>query len=149
MTTFRADSVQSWPTFISNRHQYHLRYPPDWVVHEERPDMVSLKSPDPGIQLSVTPWQMDKSRMEAIFRGPARANLHLIREFRLQLGSKDASAFEFRDSIAGVRETRVLSPAPDGCYELRWQRPEGSENCKLKAIVDTMLSTFELHSNDS
>ncbi len=143
MTTSRADSVQTWHTFISKRHHYHLRYPPDWVIHDERPDIVCLQSPQPTSQLSVTFRQMDKSRLEAIFRGPSRANLHLIREFRVRLGNEDASAFEFRDSIARVRETRVLSPAPEGCYELQWQRPEYSENSELNAIVDTMLSTFE------
>jgi hypothetical protein len=146
MTSSPADSARSWNTYSGNRHNYRIRYPPDWVIHEERPEMVSLKSPDSLIQLSLTFWQMDHSRMQEIFRGPARSNLYLIREFTIRLGNQDTAAFEFRDTIVRASETRVLSPAPGGCYEVRWRRPEGSESPELNATVQTILSTFELDS---
>jgi hypothetical protein len=137
---------QTWPNYTNRQHHYSLRYPPDWVIYEERPESVSVKSPDSRIQLSVTLWRMDYSRMQEIFRGPGRSNVYLIREFTLRLGNQDTPAFEFRDTITRAKETRVLSPSPCGCYEVRWRRPEDSEGPELNAIFEAILSTFDLHS---
>ncbi len=141
-----ADSARSWPSYTSKQYHYCLRYPPDWVVDEERPEMLTLRSADSEIQLSVTFWQIDWPRMQAIFRGPPRFNLYLLREFRTRLSNQDTTAFEFRDTIAGAKETRALLPAPGGCYEVRWRRSESAVYPELDAAVQTILSTFELHS---
>jgi hypothetical protein len=115
-------------------------------VGEERPEKLTLRSADSEIQLSVSFWPMDCSRMQAIFRGPPRFNLYLLREFRIRLSNQDTTAFEFRDTIARAKETRALLPAPGGCYEVRWRRSESAVYPELDAAVETILSTFNLHS---
>jgi hypothetical protein len=146
MTTSIADSARSWPSHTSKQYHYCLRYPPDWIVDEERPEKLTLRSADSEIQLSVSFWPMDCSRTQAIFRGPPRFNLYLLREFRIRLSNQDTTAFEFRDTIARAKETRALLPAPSGCYEVRWRRSESAVYPELDAAVETILSTFDLHS---
>ena len=137
---------QAWPSYTNKPNHYSLRYPPDWVIREERPESISVKSPDSRIQLSVTVWRMDYSRMQEMFRSSGRSNVYLIREFTLRLGNQDAAAFEFRDTIIRAKETRMLSPSPGGCYEVRWRRSEDSESPELNATFEEILSTFDSHS---
>jgi hypothetical protein len=137
---------ETWPSYTNKQHHYSLRYPPDWVIHEERPESVSVRSPDCRIQLSVTLWRIDYPRMKEMFRGSGRSNVYLIREFTLRLGNQDTAAFEFRDTITRAKETRVLTPSPGGCYELRWRRTENSDSPELNSTFEAISSTFDLHS---
>lgn len=131
-----------WCTYISVHADYRICYPPGWTVQTPTPDRLVLSHPDTWAQFAISHLPVDCDAARVALRAKPRLNHFLVREFRGTAGQQPAEIFEFRDTIAQMREFRAVLRVESGCYELMWRRSERNGAPDLASTLDTMLSTF-------
>lgn len=141
-------TVEDWPPYADPAGRYSVRRPPDWTVTNASADRTVLQDRGLRAQFAVEYSARDCAAAESELR-ERRLNYYLIREYTRMIGGREARVFEFRDTVANIREFRAFAQLAGVCCELKWTRPAGSPGQEFESTQEAMLFTFDFIDNPS
>jgi hypothetical protein len=138
------DATMNWKEYTNMQYNYHLRYPPLWTVRQDNPNSISIIDPATKMRFATIVLSMDCNSMRSKITQQTNFNYFLTKEYQKQVSGRNGSAYEFLDTIDGIRETHILVTEGDTCYDLILQRSAGPDSKHQDTILEMILSSFEL-----
>jgi hypothetical protein len=138
-------SGTDWLEYTDTLSHYRLRYPADWIINEESNQRVIIKEPSDHARLTINFLSQSCNSIQATLLGKtARFNYYLVGEFKKQVNGQAMSAYEFLDTIKGIRETHILIPSDNRCYDLNLRHSNRPDQQGVKSLLELMLDSFQL-----